>query len=60
MESRKGRAGGVLQRLRCPKARPPSGQLSQASTVELSVAALDEDAPLPGKKKKDDKTKAKE
>jgi len=35
-------------------------RLGKGSTVELSVAALDEDAPLPGKKKKDDKSKADE
>jgi dienelactone hydrolase len=42
-------------------------QLGKGSTIELSVAALDEDAPLPGKKKvekekkkKEDKSKKKE
>src|SRR3989449_2239451 len=34
-------------------------QLGAGSTIELSIAALDEDAPLPGKKK-DEKEKEKE
>jgi len=33
--------------------------LGPESTVDLSVAALDQDAPLPGKKKKDEKDKGK-
>jgi dienelactone hydrolase len=33
--------------------------LNSASTIELSIAPLDEDAPLPGKKKNDEKDKKK-
>ena len=39
-----------------PEGAAAKWRLGKASTVELSVAALDEDAPLPGKKK-DDKSK---
>ena len=39
-----------------PEGAAAKWQLGKASTVELSIAALDEDAPLPGKKK-DDKNK---
>jgi hypothetical protein len=35
-------------------------QLGAGSTIELSVAALDEDAPLPGKKTEEEKKKAEE
>ncbi len=40
-----------------PEAAAARWRLDANSTVELSVAALDEDAPLPGKKKKDEKEK---
>jgi hypothetical protein len=38
-----------------PEGAAAKWQLSKASSIELSVAALDEDAPLPGKKKDDKK-----
>jgi dienelactone hydrolase len=40
-----------------PEGAAAKWRLGKASTIELSIAALDEDAPLPGKKK-DDKSKA--
>jgi hypothetical protein len=40
-----------------PEGTAVKWRLGMASTVELSVAALDEDAPLPGKKKEPDKSK---
>ena len=46
-----------------PEGAAAKWQLAPASTVEISMAALDEDAPLPGKKKDDkepDKSKEKE
>src|SRR5580658_6807167 len=39
-----------------PEGAAAKWRLGKASTIELSIAALDEDAPLPGKKK-DDKSK---
>jgi dienelactone hydrolase len=42
--------------LTLPDGAAAKWQLGKASTIELSIAALDEDAPLPGKKK-DDKNK---
>ncbi|HLY17688.1 MAG TPA: hypothetical protein VKR61_10725 [Bryobacteraceae bacterium] len=48
-----------------PEGAATRWRLSKGSTIELSLAALDEDAPLPGKKKDDrskepDKSKAKD
>jgi dienelactone hydrolase len=40
-----------------PEGAAAKWQLGANSTLELSVAALDEDAPLPGKKKKEEKDK---
>jgi len=40
-----------------PEGTAAKWRLGMASTVELSVAALDEDAPLPGKKKEPDESK---
>ena len=40
-----------------PEGSAPTGGWARASTLELSLAALDEDAPLPGKKKDDKKKK---
>jgi dienelactone hydrolase len=40
-----------------PEGTAAKCRLGMASTVELSVAALDEDAPLPGNKKEPDKSK---
>jgi hypothetical protein len=45
--------------LRLPEDAAVKWQLGSGSTLELSVAAMDEDAPLPGKKK-DEKEKEKE
>ncbi|HET9319628.1 MAG TPA: hypothetical protein VFO27_07625, partial [Bryobacteraceae bacterium] len=38
-----------------PAAAAGKWQLDPRSTIEISIAALDEDAPLPGKKKEEDK-----
>jgi dienelactone hydrolase len=43
-----------------PEGAAAKWQLGANSTVELSVAALDEEAPLPGKKKKEEKDKKKD
>ena len=43
-----------------PKGAAAKWHLGQGSTIELSIAALDEDAPLPGKKKDAEKEKKKE
>jgi dienelactone hydrolase len=48
-------APAAVYALTLPAGAAATWQLNAASTVELSVAALDEDAPLPGKKKKDEK-----
>ena len=42
-------------RSRCRKEPLPNGNSARDSTLEFSLAALDEDAPLPGKKKDDKK-----
>jgi dienelactone hydrolase len=43
-----------------PEGAAAKWHLGQGSTIELSIAALDEDAPLPGKKKDAEKEKKKE
>jgi len=43
-----------------PEGAAAKWHLGQGSTIELSIAALDEDAPLPGKKKDGEKEKKKE
>jgi dienelactone hydrolase len=46
--------------LTLPAGAASKWQLGEASTVELSVAAMDEDAPLPGKKKDEEEKKKEE
>ena len=46
--------------LTLPTGAAAKWQLGESSTIELSVAALDEDAPLPGKKTEEEKKKEEE
>jgi dienelactone hydrolase len=53
-------ASAAAYAITLPEGAAAKWQLGKTSTIELSIAALDEDAPLPGKKKKDEKPKEKE
>ena len=53
-------APAAMYTLTLPAGAATKWQLSEGSTVELSVAAMDEDAPLPGKKTEAEKKKEEE